>query len=339
VVGSFTDHWSDHPPKSNGATIPEDQVRIKPTDALDQPVVVPPSVISAVTDLAPGSTVRRLRRMGPPPGSYLKEVSDDDPHSGYATADIESVPAVIADDDAIAVFRITDDERARLAEAGALVDGEVAGRTRLAVLPARPEITPMVDAVAIPRRSNYRIRSGLLLVTPEAAARLGLTRLPDEVVVELAGPLSAEQRTALGELAANAGVAIELPERPESLADEPDKLFAVALGVGTAVAALVMAIGLLFVRVDRFADPVTGRSSAGRQAYLLALIACPFAVLAGWIPLTMLLLAGGGDPLFPVEPVVWLVVVVPTAAGLVGAAGGRAGLWLRPLTEQSGPAA
>jgi hypothetical protein len=101
---------------------------------------------------------------------------------------------------------------------------------------------------------------------------------------------------------------------------------------------LVLIIGLLLVRVDRHADAVTGRSSAGRQAYLLALIACPCAVLGGWVPLTMLIAVGGGPVEVPVRPVLWLTVVVPTAAGLVAAAGGRAGLWLRPMTAQSGPA-
>jgi putative ABC transport system permease protein len=118
-----------------------------------------------------------------------------------------------------------------------------------------------------------------------------------------------------------------------SILDVPRTAVPALTAAALVLTLVVLVIGLLPVRTG------TG-ATAGRQGYVLALLGCLLALPVGWLPMNVLssMVAREGV-LFPVQLVSVILVIVPVAAGLVAAAGGRAGLWLRPLTAQSGNAA
>jgi putative ABC transport system permease protein len=319
---------------------------------------VPPRLVREVARALPGAVrfdIRATRRDG---AWSIGQVTPDDPADLRANEEaplgFESV--AIADDDVLHVADLSETDRARLDEYGALVFGPAQGtatlllfdtRTADAAAPAESVTVGMADEADYPRVGP----GAQLLATPRTAANLGFTQeLASSIVFRAPDDLTEEQRVAVRDAEIDygdaspfdgSGVSVAMYEPPNEI--DPllvdTILVTVALLLVLFVVAVNLALSAAETRDERDvlavvgASPKTTRRTNAYKALVATALGTTLAVPVGYSPYAVFVAAEKtGLPLvFPWRVVSLLVIAVPVLAALATGAGSATALRLRPV--------
>jgi putative ABC transport system permease protein len=315
-------------------------------------------VLQEALALVPGATVHqtqvaRLRPGAPPLGWQVEQFTPDRPARTVfeeGLPDLDTSEVTLVDD---AFLRLYDPPSAvldALRSSGVVGVSALGGRATVAL----PEggNPPVGRTLSVPVVSFHTLPKGVLpplLVTPERAANLDLVPMAGPTVLRSPHDLTAGQRHALNDLAADLqGTGAELGGSVQQVnQDEPPSrlptgtIDAALAGLALAACLLVVGVGLALaaaearderaVLVALGAQPATIRAAGGYRAVLLTGLGATLALPVGLLPAWALTAASARLHFVAPWRAIGLVLVgIPLAAGAVTTLAGGLTLRHRP---------